>query len=79
MTKAAVEEIYGSVCQNLTDEANKLCGEGKVFIGPKEYPYGTMLYLSYGDKEVEFNPDGYNYLYNLKRLTNNEVIDAILE
>lgn len=79
MTKIAVLEKYGPICNQLMDEANKICGTGKVYIGIKEYPYGTMLYLSYGDKEVEFNPDGYNYLYNLKRLINNPVMDAIME
>ena len=78
MTKTEVIEKYGDICQKLMDEANNLCGAGKVFIGPKEQPYGTMLYLSYGDKEYEFNPSGFNYLYALRQLTDNPVMDAIM-
>lgn len=79
MTKADIFEKYGNVCQSLMDEANKLCGKNKVYIGPKEQPYGTMLYLSYGDKEYEFNPSGFNYLYVLRRLIDNPVMDAIMD
>lgn len=79
MTKADILTRYGDVCQKLMDEANRLCSAGKVFIGPKEHDYGTMLYLSYGDKEYEFNPSGFNYLYVLRQLTNNPVMDAIME
>ena len=46
MTKTEIEEAYGPICQKLMDEANNVCGKNKVFIGPKEYPYGTMIYLS---------------------------------
>lgn len=60
MTKTEILEKYGDICQKLMDEANSLCGEGKVYIGLKEQPYGTMLCLSYGDKEYEFNPSGFN-------------------
>ena len=79
MTKTEILEKYGDICQKLMDEANNLCGADKVFIGPKEHDYGTMLYLSYGDKEYEFNPSGFNYLYVLRQLTNNPVMDAIME
>lgn len=79
MTLEKVKEQYGEVCQKLMDEANRLCGKDKVYIGPKEQPYGTMLYLSYGDKEYEFNPSGFNYLYVLRQLTDNPVMDAIME
>lgn len=79
MIDPAIQTAYGDVCQKLMDEANRLCGAGKVFIGPKEHDYGTMIYLSYGDKEYEFNPSGFNYLYNLRRLTDNPVMDAIME
>lgn len=78
MTKSEVIEKYGNVCQKLMDEVNSLCGEGKVYIGPKEQPYGTTLYLSYGDKEYEFNPSGFNYLYVLRHLIDNPVMDAIM-
>ena len=78
MTKSEVVEKYGNVCQKLMDEVNSLCGEGKVYIGPKEQPYGTMICLSYGDKEYEFNPSGFNYLYVLRQLINNPVMDAIM-
>lgn len=78
MTKSEIVEKYGNVCQKLMDEVNSLCGEGKVYIGPKEQPYGTMLCLSYGDKEYEFNPSGFNYLYVLRQLINNPVMDAIM-
>ena len=47
MTKTEILEKYGDVCQKLMNEANHLCGAGKVFIGPKEHDYGIMLYLSY--------------------------------
>jgi hypothetical protein len=79
MTKADIFEKYGNVCQTLMDVANKLCGENKVYIGPKEQPYGIMLYLSYGDKEYEFNPSGFNDIYVLRQLLNNPVMDAIME
>ncbi|MBR6611232.1 MAG: hypothetical protein IKK93_03210 [Campylobacter sp.] len=79
MTKTEIEEAYGPICQKLMDEANNVCGKNKVFIGPKEYPYGTMIYLSYGDKEYEFNPSGFNYLYVLRQLTDNPVMDAVME
>lgn len=36
MTKSEVVEKYGNVCQKLMNEVNSLCGEGKVYIGPKE-------------------------------------------
>ena len=78
MTKSEVVEKYGNVCQKLMNEVNSLCGEGKVYIGPKEQPYGTMICLSYGDKEYEFNPSGFNYLYVLRQLINNPVMDAIM-
>lgn len=78
MTKSEVVEKYGNVCQKLMNEVNILYGAGKAFIGPKERPYGTMLYLSYGDKEYEFNPSGFNYLYVLRQLINNPVMDAIM-
>lgn len=78
MTKSEVVEKYGNVCQKLMNEVNSLCGEGKVYIGPKEQPYGTMIRLSYGDKEYEFNPSGFNYLYVLRQLINNPVMDAIM-
>lgn len=78
MTKTEILEKYGNVCQKLMDEVNSLCGEGKVYIGPKEQPYGTMLCLSYDDKEYEFNPSGFNYLYVLRQLINNPVMDAIM-
>ena len=78
MTKTEVIEKYGDLCQKIMDVANSLCGEGKVYIGPKEQPYGIMLYLSYGDNEYEFNPSGFNYLYVLRQLTNNPVMDAIM-
>lgn len=79
MTKAEILEKYGNVCQSLMDEANKLCGENKVYIGPKDQTYGVMIYLSYGDKEYEFNPSGFNYIYVLRQLLNNPVIYAIME
>lgn len=79
MIDSAIQTAYGELCKKLQDEANKLCGAGKVFIGPKEHDYGTMLYLSYGDKEYEFNPNGFNYLYVLRQLTDNPVMDAIME
>lgn len=79
MTKREVLTQYGDICQKLMDEANLLVGPNKVYIGPKEYDYGTMIYLSYGDKEFEFNPSGYNFIYVLHRLTDNPVMDAIME
>jgi hypothetical protein len=79
MISPAIQMTYGELCKKLQDEANKICGPNKVYIGPKEYSYGTMLYLSYGDKEYEFNPSGYNYLYVVRQLTNNPVMDAIME
>lgn len=79
MVDPAIQTAYGELCKKLQDEANKLCGEGKVYIGPKEHDYGTMIYLSYGDKEYEFNPSGFNYLYVLRQLTDNPVMDAIME
>lgn len=58
-------------------EANAIC-KG-VTIRTKQEPYGLMVYLSYGDVRDCFNATGYNYLYNMKRLYNNEVMKAILE
>ena len=79
MSKVSIELKYGKIMAQLQEEANKICYGGGVYIGTKEYSYGTMIYLSYGDKEYEFNPDGYNFLYVLQQLTNNPVMDAILE
>ena len=79
MTKSEILEKYGDVCHKMMDEANHLCGTDKVFIGPKEYDDGTMIYLSYGNKEYEFNPSSFNYLYVLRQLTDNPVIDAIMD
>lgn len=37
-----------------------------------------MILLAYGDKSYTFNPNGYNIVYNKKRLYNNEVVDALI-
>lgn len=79
MIDPAIQTAYGEFCKKLQDEANKLCGPSAVIIAPVERPYGTMIYLSYGDKEYEFNPSGFNYLYVLRQLTDNPVMDAIME
>ncbi len=79
MVNPTIQMTYGDLCKKLQDEANKLCGPSAVTIAPVERPYGTMLYLSYGDKEYEFNPSGHNYLYVLHQLTDNPVMDAIME
>lgn len=79
MSEVSVNLKYGEIMKRLEDEANKICYGGGVKIETVNYPYGTMISLSYGDIHYQFNPEGYNYIYVLKQLIDNPVMDAIME
>lgn len=64
-----VAEFNSEVKRNIT---------GDTFDSVAHITSDGKIRLAYGDKSYTFNPNGYNIVYNKKRLYNNEVVDALI-